>query len=214
MNARRKRAFKVSLARTESEVVYSTEIKSEIPDRTAQNAPHSETSTVVVDNPFRGQMDPETGTIERAHSYVTRSHRDDLLAAMEARGQISECEYLAGRKWEALAERSRLGGARAIDTTREVVDVSPSFSIISDDQIRASWFLEAAAVPLGEEGNTLVTDLLWWRLSLRAAAEKRGHGGERGVNYTGRRFVECLKTLSVHFGFETPLTTCQAKRYG
>ncbi len=205
MSARRKRAFKVSLARTESKVVYSTEVKSEIPQRIAQNAPHSDLAVKDVDDPH------EPGAKIR----VLRSVRDDLLAAMEARGQISQWEYMAGRKWEALAERSRLGGARAIDTTREVVDVSPSFSIISDDQIRATWYLEVAADKLGQEGNTLVTDLLWWRLSLRTAAEKRGHGGERGVNYTGRRFVECLKTLSQHFGFETQplLTTCQVKRY-
>jgi hypothetical protein len=223
MSARRKRASReISLGGGGSQangprMVYSTEIKSEIPQRIAQDVPHKHVSTVVVDNPLRGQINPETGEVERAKHEMLRTNRDDILAEMHSAGEISELELAAGRKWEALAFRAQLGGAKANDPSRVVVDCSPSFDLLTDDQIRARFQLEQARVPLGERGYALVGWFLDRRLTRRQCADMWGRFESRGVNFIGKRFAECLSTLAdlwMPAAIGKGLTTCQAKRYG
>src|SRR4051794_30810150 len=50
---------------------------------------------------------------------VLRSVRDDPLAGMMSRKQIDAAQFEAGRLWQQYREDSEIGGARAIDTTRE-----------------------------------------------------------------------------------------------
>ena len=53
---------------------------------------------------------------------VLRSLRDDPLARMSAAKQIDSAQFEAGRAWQADYEEAEVGGASAIDPTKEAVD--------------------------------------------------------------------------------------------
>lgn len=133
---------------------------------------------------------------------VLRSTRHDPLADMINRNQIDHCDYVAGRRWQAAYENAAIGGARAIDPTREAVDGGAGVrEVMTDVQRRAMWDLKAARMALGEEGNNLVLEVLGAGLSIRQVILKhQGTCGEAAYKYAGRRFRECLATLAKRFG--------------
>lgn len=153
--------------------------------------PQAKTATDVIPDP----MEKGAGLV------VTRSVRDDILFGLKQRSQIDEGQYLAGRKYEAMLERSTLGGARAIDTTKEAVDGGRQYENLTESQIRAFWELDRAKRELGRDGDRLIRDILGARISFKAAASLRRFSGERGTNYVGRRFGECLTALARLWGF-------------
>lgn len=132
---------------------------------------------------------------------VLRSTRNDPLADMNAKGQIDQCDYVAGRHWQAAYENSEIGGVRAIDPGKEAVDGGRMPEMVTDQQRRAAQDLKAARNALGPEGNALVTDVLGKGWSITQAALQRGRTSERDRLYIGARFRECLNTLAIRFGY-------------
>jgi hypothetical protein len=148
----------------------------------------------VVDDPYAlpGQIDK---------SRVLRSVRDDPLAGMKARGQIDSAQFEAGRLWQQYREDSEIGGAQAIDTTKEAVDggrfKEPDLTKLS----RALRELRAANDDLGAYGASLIEDILGRRMSIAEVAQARNMSRELEVKYIGRRFRECLESLAKLWGF-------------
>jgi hypothetical protein len=138
---------------------------------------------------------------------VLRSTRNDPLADMKSKNQIDQCDYVAGRHWQAAYENAELGNVRAIDPGKESVDGGRLPEMLTDQQRRAVQDLNAASVALGPEGNALVVDVLAKGWSISQAALQRGRTSERDKLYVGARFRECLSTLAKRFGYATHLTT-------
>lgn len=132
---------------------------------------------------------------------VLRSTRNDPLADMKSKGQIDQCDYIAGRHWQAAWENAEIGGVRAIDPSKEAVDGGRLPEVLTDQQRRAVQDLKAARLALGPEGNALVVDILAKNWTISQAAAERGRHGEAERKYVGKRFRECLDTLAIRFGY-------------
>ncbi len=162
-------------------------------NREAMDLPiNSVVAPVVADDPY------EPG----AKITVLRSLRNDPLAAMHNAKQIDQAQYIAGRHWQRAYELAEVGGARAIDPTKEAVDGGGiAQATITDAQIRAFGDLARAMTALGQEGEGLVRDFLGHCWTLRDVAARRGAHTERERSYVGWRVRECLNTLAVEFGY-------------
>ncbi len=132
---------------------------------------------------------------------VLRSTRNDPLADMKSKNQIDQCDYVAGRHWQAAYENAEIGHVRAIDPGKEAVDGGRMPEALTDQQRRAVQDLNAAKEALGPEGNALITDVLAKGWSISQAAIQRGRTSERDRLYVGARFRECLSTLARRFGY-------------
>ena len=135
---------------------------------------------------------------------VLRSTRHDPLADMKSKNQIDQCDYVAGRHWQAAWENAEIGGVRAIDPGKEAVDGGQLPEVLTDQQRRAVVDLKNAREALGREGNQLVCDVLGAGMSISQATVVRSISGlssEADRKYTGKRFRECLSTLAVRFGY-------------
>jgi hypothetical protein len=131
-----------------------------------------------------------------------RNLRDDPLGRMQERRQISEAQYLAGRRWQRAYETAEISGARAIDPTREAVDGGQiAQATISDEQAKAFALLSRASRQLGMIAESVVRDVLTRGLSVRDIAKARGHMNDRAVDYYGRVFRDALDVLALEFGF-------------
>jgi len=129
---------------------------------------------------------------------VLRATRDDPLAGMLARQQIDQAQFEAGRAWQGLWEAAEVGRIRGIDPMKEPVSGSgPPASPFTDRQREAFNELRAVSLTLGFEGDRLVREILGERVSLEAAAKRRG----REKRYVGVRFRECLETMAKMWGF-------------
>jgi hypothetical protein len=122
---------------------------------------------------------------------------------MKSKGQIDQCDYVAGRHWQAAYENAEIGGVRAIDPGKEAVDGGRLPEILTDQQRRAVVDLKNARSALGTEGNNLIHAALAHSLSMKQIAINRRMGvySEAEHKYVGRRFRECLRTLAIRFGY-------------
>jgi hypothetical protein len=150
---------------------------------------------IEVDDPFAIAHDG------RQRIVVSRSLRDDPVAALHAARQIDEAQYQAARYWQRAYEIVGGAGARAIDPTREPVDGGRIAGPFSDVRLTAVETLARATKVLGREGDGLVHDVLGRGMTIAAAADKRGASSTRAQLYVGRRFRECLETLAKEFGY-------------
>lgn len=132
---------------------------------------------------------------------VFRNLRDDPLVAMHNASQIDQAQYIAGRHWQKCYELSEMGGARAIDPTKEAVDGGRFPEPLSDAKCRALGDLAKAMKVLGLEGGAIISDVLGRHMTLAMAADSRGLTTQRERDYIGMRFRECLDTLAVAFGY-------------
>lgn len=158
-------------------------------DRRAHNLPlNAVVAPVVVDDPLE-----KGGKIE-----VVRSLRDDILAHLQARGEIDEAMFQAGRRYERYVEQSQIGQVKAMDPTKEPVDgggiiIEP----VSDRQIAAVRELSEAGRVLGRKGEALVRLVLVDRRRFKEIST-----GERyDVAYVRRRFFDCLDELAIFWDF-------------
>jgi hypothetical protein len=136
---------------------------------------------------------------------VFRSLRDDPIAAMHDRGQVDEAKYMAARHWQRCHELVEIGGARAIDFTKDAVDGGGiASSSISDAQCKAVADLAKAGRALGQEGEAIIRDFLGRGMPLLHVAAARNLTTARELDYIGRRLKECLETLAVVFGYAMP----------
>lgn len=135
---------------------------------------------------------------------VFRSLRDDPLGAMHSRGQVDEAQYAAGRHWQRCHEAIELGGARAIDPTKEAVDGGRLPEMLTDQGMKAFTDLHRAGKALGIEGEAIIRDILGRGMTLILAAAARKLTTEREMIYFGKRFKESLDTLALVFGYSMP----------
>jgi hypothetical protein len=168
------------------------DLKKIVHDRTSRDLlRNARVAPVEVDDPYE----------EGAKIVVLRSTRHDPLANMKSKGLIDQCDYVAGRHWQAAFENAEIGGVRAIDPTREAVDGGRLPELLTDTQRRAVQDLKAAREALGREGHQLICDVLGAGMSITQATCSRGLSSEADRKYTGKRFRECLSTLAVRFGY-------------
>lgn len=151
---------------------------------------NSQVAPAVVDDPY------EPGSKSR----VLRSVRDDMLAALAARGQIDQAQYDAGREWQKYHSQSEIGGISAIDPGKEAVDGGRMPEPITDRKIDAFRKLNESRQCLGVDGYELVSSILAHHNSITEAATIRKLGSKDGRAYVGRRFRECLECLAVLWG--------------
>lgn len=167
---------------------------SAVHDRRATELVHQEVAAEEVDDPF------EPG----AKITVIRSLRDDPIAAMRAKGHIDECQYMAGRHWQKAYELAEIGGARAIDYTRDKVDGGKiPEPTISDVQARAFKDLTNARNALGDYGSSIIFDVLACHMTIAQVADRRMMKSEAELKFIGRRFRECLDTMAIIFKLAT-----------
>ena len=131
---------------------------------------------------------------------VLRSTRHDPLFDMKAKKQIDQCDYVAGRHWQAAYENSELGAVRAIDPSKEAVDGGRLPEVLSKQQMAGMQDMRAARETLGAEGHQLMVDILGNGWSIRQAAVARGRYSDDERRYVARRFKECLRSLAKRFG--------------
>lgn len=160
-------------------------------DRRAQDLlRNAQVAPVVVDDPYDGSS-----------IKVFRSTRHDPLADMKAKNQIDQCDYVAGRHWQAAYENAEIGHVKAIDPSKEAVSGGRMPEVLTPCQMRAVQDLRAARTALGPEGEALVMDILGKGWSVKEAALHRGRTSEHDRRYVGTRFRECLTTLAKRFGY-------------
>lgn len=131
---------------------------------------------------------------------VMKSLRDDPLGRMAKRRQIKPWHEAAGRHWQRLWEEAEIGGARAIDPTKDAVDGRRFVDPFAERQQRAILALNKIARWLGEDGDALVHDVLGRRMYLGQVAASRGISDRSGLAYVSHRFRECLETLARRLG--------------
>jgi hypothetical protein len=171
-----------------------------IHDRKATDLVHQQVGPVIVEDPY------EAG----GKIVAFRSLRNDTLAALHDRNHITDVQLRAGRHWQRAYEKAEVGGARAIDPTREVVDGGGlAYNGVTDEQSKALAMLAKARRALGLEGETIVRDVLASHMTLDQAAIARGLGSQAERVYLGRRLRECLDTLAVVYGYAMPVPDTQ-----
>jgi len=155
---------------------------------------NAQVAAVEVDDPMA--LDPGDKIV------VLRSTRDDPLAEMLARGQITECDFAAGRHWQRAYEGSEIGGVCGIDPTKEAVDGGRMKDPISERRDQAGRELKLARDKL-KASNWLVVAVLGTRKALvDVARETAPPGGfERVYKALRLEFHAALETLAMVFGY-------------
>lgn len=133
---------------------------------------------------------------------VTRSIRNDPLAALHARRQIDEAQYQGGRAFQFDFETAERG-PQAIDPTKEAVDGGRMPEPITEGQRKAVLRLNRAMRELGADGSSITHEVLIRGMTTAQLAMMRGLAGERWEKYFGMRFRECLDLLARVYGFAT-----------
>jgi hypothetical protein len=145
---------------------------------------------VVVDDPY------ERG----AKITVTRNTRNDPLAQMHSHGQIDDAQFAAGRRLENAYQATEVGGARAIDTTKEAVDGGRFPEPLSEAYFNARKVILEANAALGRDNAKLLGAIFTRGLSIELAAIMFYGATRQDREFCGRLFRECLNTLAVEFG--------------
>src|SRR5204862_25200 len=136
-------------------------LKNIVHDRISRDLPrHAQVARAEVDDPYE----------EGARIVVLRSTRHDPLAEMISKRQIDQCDYDAGRHWQAAWEHAEIGTVRALDPTREAVDGGRLWEGLTDAQRRAVEELRAAREALGQQGHQLICDVLGRARTITEAA--------------------------------------------
>src|SRR5262249_46287597 len=133
---------------------------------------------------------------------IGRMHqRKHLHRANETDDANANLRLKAARRWQALYEVAEIGGARAIDTTRDVVD-GGVLTIPDTDRRRAALKdLAKFDAELGKEGASLLRRVLGDKYGASEVAAMVGDTSERAVAYIRRRIVECLDTVAPLMGY-------------
>ena len=164
-------------------------------DRRSRDLPlNAEVATIEVDDPL---------AIEAGEKIVAlRSIRNDPLARLHSRGQISEAQYRGGRAFQNDWERAERG-PQAVDPSREYVDGAQAREPITEGQRKAALRLNRVERELGSDGAVLVHEVLILGLTMEQISKRRGLSGQRWMDYLSRRFRECLDRLALVYGFAT-----------
>jgi hypothetical protein len=164
-------------------------------DRRSRDLPlNAEVAVIEVDDPL---------ALEAGEKIVAlRSIRNDPLARLHSRGQISEAQYQGGRAFQNDWERAERG-PRAVDPTREYVDGVQAREPIAEGQRKAALRLNRIERELGADGSALVHNVLVDGMTMEQVGQRRGLVTQRWKDYFSRRFQECLDRLALSYGFAT-----------
>lgn len=167
--------------------------------------PNSDYGIIMVEDPY----DPKRPDGLRIMRPKIAALRDDPIGRMFNRGQLehasddghaAKVRFDAARRWQAVYDRAEVGGARAIDFTREVVDgcmlKTPDTAGLHEAQQQLLEF----DCQLGEEGASLVRAVLGERCELKDVALQLGVQTDFEKRYLGYRLTECLDTLARQMG--------------
>jgi hypothetical protein len=170
-------------------------MKDKVYDRMSADLPiNAVVAPAVVDDPI------EHG----AKLKVLRSLRDDPLASMHSRGHIDDAQMAAGRLWQRYREHSEVGGARAIDPTKEAVDGGRFKEPDITRQSRALAELKRADAMFKKAHDdmapSLIYDVLARNMSITEIAQARSITSGRQICYLMERFRGALDDLAKLWG--------------
>lgn len=136
---------------------------------------------------------------------AVRNLRDDPLARLHHRQQITASMYAAGRAWQGLYEQSQVGRIGSSGDLKEPVDgTPPTREPITDRQVKAGKRIRELDIALGKVGAIYVRDILGDGLTIAQTSERHGIiANKRELERLGHRFRECLTTLAKELGFTT-----------
>jgi hypothetical protein len=140
--------------------------------------------------------------------------KEDPLGKLNARRQIDRPQFLGGREYQALFDKTQIGLVRSVDLSKTKVSGVQRFDPLTDERQRAGRKLHQADGVLmhrhGAEGLSMVHDVLCERRSIEYAGRLRGASTIRELHWFGVLFRKCLSVLAVQFGFAN--TTRQPSR--
>lgn len=174
----------------------------------AQVATDPDIGTYAVPNPHRIRL-PDLKVVRRELRYdadtvtLARKLRDDPLARLHDRGQITDAMFFAGRQWQKLYEDSQVGRIGSSGDLKEPVDgTPPTREPITDKQVKAEKLLRKLDAALGKVGSILVRDILGEGMTIVQMSKRHGiDPTAREMDRWGKRFRECLGTISEELGF-------------
>lgn len=185
----RKRRRAVSLA--ESEVA--------VHDRKATDLlRNAQVVAVEVDNPY---------ALEPGEKIVAfRSLRDDPLERLHSRGQIDDAQRDAGKAYRKDLELAEIGGARAIDPTKEAVDGGRLPEMYSAARSKATGRLKAAGAVMGLFAESIVRAVLEDNLFPGQVAAQRGFTSDLERRHYAWIVRKALEQLAVFYGTSNKLS--------
>lgn len=130
-----------------------------------------------------------------------RSLRDDPLARLHCRKMISDVQHEAGKDYRRDMELVEIGGARAIDPTKEAVDGGRFIAEpISAAYGKAHKRLGEAGVAMGLLQESIVRAVLAGNLFPGQVAVVRGFRSEKDQGHYAWLFRKALDVLAVFYG--------------
>jgi len=134
-----------------------------------------------------------------AKNKALRSLRDDPFAQMHHEGRIDECQYWAGRAFQADFEQAERG-PRAIDPSRIFVDGGQLPEPLTEGQQRSAKRLAEIYRILGPSVSALIHDVLIHLRGMDEVAARRGLSGMVEVRIVSGMFVRGLDEVAKYYG--------------
>jgi hypothetical protein len=133
--------------------------------------------------------------------------KEDPLGKLNARRQIDKPQFLGGREYQMLYDKTQIGFVRSVDWLKTKVSGVQRSDPLTDERQRAGRKLhradDAVFTRHGIEGLSLVRDVLCERRTVEYAGRLRGAVTERDARWFGVLFRKCLSVLALQFGFIT-----------
>ncbi len=135
------------------------------------------------------------------------SLRDDMIGRMHKRGDLGDdrergLRLRAARFYEALYERSEIGGARGLDPMKDIVDGGQFVMPDSDARLISQRRLAEIDKVLLQEGVALVRAVLVRKIEIAQYAEESGFYRRNDVRMFRRKFLERLDQIVKLAGLE------------
>lgn len=156
------------------------------------------------DKPFNGDVaaravdDPFS--TEGHKIAVSASLRDDPLARLHVRRQITDAQFNAGRRLQSLFEASQIGSVKAIDPGKEAVDGGRCPEPLTDRQAHAAAELAEVRYELGSRDYALVWSVLGDRQFIEQYARATGVKSQRTIDFLSRSFRDALERCAKLWG--------------
>lgn len=161
--------------------------------RKREQALPSYIGTDTVDNPY---------PVGPAKIIALRSYRDDPLALMLCRKQITKWQFEAGRAWQRLYREAEITPVQAMDPTKEPVDGGGNVMLgVADRKLDAVERKNALTAKLRAQDVRLLDFVLIAGMGVREYAHATGWNTARHVKAVGLQFRQALELLAREFGY-------------
>lgn len=131
-----------------------------------------------------------------------RSYRDDPLALMLSRKQITKWQFEAGRAWQRLYREADVTHVKAMDPTKEPVDGGGNVMLgLADRKLDAVDRKNALVGKLRAQDVRLLDFVLIAGMGIREYAHATGWNTARNVKAAGLQFRQVLELLAKEFGY-------------